>query len=71
MDNDAGEMNGGAGGGYASSAWIKWMARGSNDLEKIHPAPSGYILVAHHCWCQREIDRDDVASLPVPKANRQ
>jgi len=59
------------GGGGAPSAWRKWMVQTSNDLENFHPAPSGYILVAHHCRCQRQTDSDDVASLPMPKANRQ
>jgi hypothetical protein len=46
----------GAQGGGAPSAWRKWMAQASNDLEKFQPAPLGYILMA---------------SLLVPKANRQ
>lgn len=70
-DDGTGVADGGAGGGDALSAWRKWMAQGLNDLEKFHPTPSGYILVAHHCWCQRQTDSDNVASLLVLKANRQ
>ena len=70
-DDGVGVANGDAEGGHgAPSAWRKWMARGSNDLEKFHPTPLGYILVAHHCRCQWQTDSDDVASLPVPKANQ-
>ena len=70
MDDGTEVADGSAGGGGAPSSWRKWMARDSNDLEKIHPTPSGYILVAHHYRCQRQTDSDDVAPLTVPKANR-